>query len=155
MGLIVPLYLWAKTVKELDNHKCAFCGSTEKLEAHHIRKKSLFPELKNDIDNGITLCHKCHVIAHAANYSNSGLSVSTKITKKQYELVSSFIEDYEISHFAVAFPKGQKDIIKAHAEANGESVNGFINRAIDETMSRDNAIKEAVSEWLILTPWKR
>lgn len=32
-------------------------------------------------------------------------------------------------------PKGKKDIIQAHAEANGESVNGFINRAIDQTMS--------------------
>ncbi len=34
-------------------------------------------------------------------------------------------------------PKGQKDTIKAHAEARGESVNGFINRAISETMERD------------------
>lgn len=42
-------------------------------------------------------------------------------------------------------PKGKKDTIKAHAEAQGESVNGFINRAIDETMERDNAVS-AVSE---------
>lgn len=35
--------------------------------------------------------------------------------------------------------KGKKEIIKAHAEARSESVNGFINRAIDETMERDNA----------------
>ena len=32
---------------------------------------------------------------------------------------------------------GKKDIIKAHAEKNGESVNGFVNRAIGETMQRD------------------
>ena len=36
-------------------------------------------------------------------------------------------------------PKGQKDIIQAHSEATGESVNGFINRAISETMERDKA----------------
>ena len=42
-------------------------------------------------------------------------------------------------------PKGKKDTIKAHAEAQGESVNGFINRAIDETMERDSAVS-AVSE---------
>ncbi len=35
--------------------------------------------------------------------------------------------------------KGQKDIIKAHAEGRSESVNAFINRAITETMERDNA----------------
>ena len=35
--------------------------------------------------------------------------------------------------------KGRKDEIQAHAEAHGESVNGFITRAIDETMERDRA----------------
>lgn len=35
-------------------------------------------------------------------------------------------------------PKGQKDIIKAHADTHdGGSVNGFIKRAIKETMERD------------------
>jgi uncharacterized protein (DUF1778 family) len=34
-------------------------------------------------------------------------------------------------------PKGKKDEIKAHATQRGESLNGFVNRAIDETMERD------------------
>ena len=34
--------------------------------------------------------------------------------------------------------KGEKDKIKAHADSQGESLNGFINRAIDETIKRDN-----------------
>lgn len=38
----------------------------------------------------------------------------------------------------VRVPKGKKQTIKAHAELQGESVNGFIGRAIDETMQRDN-----------------
>lgn len=38
----------------------------------------------------------------------------------------------------IAVPKGQKDIIKAHAEKNGESVNGFVKRAIFETLQRDD-----------------
>ena len=38
----------------------------------------------------------------------------------------------------VRVPKGEKDLIQAHAEAHGESTNGFINRAISETMGRDN-----------------
>ena len=36
-------------------------------------------------------------------------------------------------------PKGQKDHIQAHAEARSESVNGFIGRAISETMERDSS----------------
>lgn len=42
-----------------------------------------------------------------------------------------------LDRISVAAPKGRKDAVKAHAEARGESVNGFINRAIDETMERD------------------
>lgn len=34
-------------------------------------------------------------------------------------------------------PKGKKDTIQAHAEAHNESVNGFINRAIEHEMERD------------------
>ena len=33
--------------------------------------------------------------------------------------------------------KGQKEVIQAHAEARGESVNGFINRAIAQTLEPD------------------
>ena len=33
---------------------------------------------------------------------------------------------------------GKKSKVRAHAEQQGESLNGFINRAIDETMERDN-----------------
>lgn len=34
-------------------------------------------------------------------------------------------------------PKGKKEKIQKHSEKTGESVNGFINRAIDETMERE------------------
>lgn len=43
----------------------------------------------------------------------------------------------------LTMPKGQKETIQAHATARGESVNGFINRAISETMARDNAAQGA------------
>lgn len=46
-----------------------------------------------------------------------------------------------LDRISVAMPKGQKDAIKAHAESRGESLNGFVNRAISETMERDNPEK--------------
>ena len=39
----------------------------------------------------------------------------------------------------LTMPKGKKDLVQEHAESRGESVNAFINRAIDETMARDKA----------------
>lgn len=41
----------------------------------------------------------------------------------------------------VLVKKGQRDVIKAHAEKQGESLNGFIKRAIDEAIVRDNEQK--------------
>lgn len=37
----------------------------------------------------------------------------------------------------LTMPKGKKEKVQAHAESQGESVNGFINRAIDHEMERD------------------
>lgn len=44
-----------------------------------------------------------------------------------------------VDRINLTVPKGEKDKIKAHAEKkdNG-SINGFVNRAIRETMERDN-----------------
>lgn len=38
----------------------------------------------------------------------------------------------------LTLPKGQKEVVHGHAAARGESVNGFIGRAISETMERDS-----------------
>jgi len=37
----------------------------------------------------------------------------------------------------IVVPKGEKTELKAYAEKNGESLNGFINRAIQELLERD------------------
>lgn len=39
----------------------------------------------------------------------------------------------------IRVPKGQKAVIKDHAEKQGESMNAFVIRAIDETMERDDS----------------
>ncbi|MEA4895133.1 MAG: antitoxin [Oscillospiraceae bacterium] len=41
----------------------------------------------------------------------------------------------------VRVPKGQKEAIQAHAEAHSESLNGFINRAIGDTIRKDEELK--------------
>lgn len=41
---------------------------------------------------------------------------------------------------------GKKDVVKAHASGRGETLNGFINRAISETMERDKTAPEAETE---------
>lgn len=57
----------------------------------------------------------------------------------------------------LTMPKGRKETIKAHAEAHGQSVNSFINRAIAETIERDNgtAPSEANELKIIMAPKKK
>ena len=51
-----------------------------------------------------------------------------KYIEKKYDRINLVVE------------KGKKEKIKEHAESRGESVNGFINRAIDETINRDKDV---------------
>ena len=60
------------------------------------------------------------------------------VSKAQQEATARY-EAKVYDKVLVRFPKGRKAEIQSHAEARGESVNGFINRAIDEAMERDNA----------------
>ena len=62
--------------------------------------------------------------------------------KNSYESIKRY-EDKAYDKVLVRFPKGKKDIIKTHAEAHSESVNGFINRAIDEAIERDGSAPAA------------
>jgi len=58
------------------------------------------------------------------------------VSKAQQRAVNKYTkENYD--EIKVRVDKGKKEIIKTHAKARGESVNGFINRAIDETLERD------------------
>ena len=59
-------------------------------------------------------------------------------SKAQQKAVAKYMKN-NYDNFQLRMPKGKKDKIKLHAETRGESLNGFVNRAIDETMERDNA----------------
>ena len=60
------------------------------------------------------------------------------VSKAQQKAVSKYMkENYD--EIKVRVSKGLKESIKSHAEKQGESVNGFISRAIKETMDREKA----------------
>ena len=60
------------------------------------------------------------------------------VSKAQQKAVNKYMAaNYDRINLTV--PKGKKDTIQAHAEVHGQSVNGFINSAIDEKMERDAA----------------
>lgn len=62
------------------------------------------------------------------------------VTKANQRAVNKYVKN-NYDRINVTMAKGKKDTLKAHAEAMGESVNAFINRAIDETLDRDQEKK--------------
>ena len=62
---------------------------------------------------------------------------SMAVPKANQRAVNKYVKN-NYDRINVTMPKGKKEIIQAHAAARSESVNGFINRAITETMERDS-----------------
>lgn len=55
---------WRRQVLSRDNWMCQKCGEEKKLIAHHIKAYQSYKELRMDVNNGITLCHNCHIDVH-------------------------------------------------------------------------------------------
>jgi hypothetical protein len=57
---------WRKKVFERDNYTCQKCnarngnGVSVYLEAHHVKQFALYPEIRYEVSNGLTLCKPCH-----------------------------------------------------------------------------------------------
>ncbi len=59
-----------------------------------------------------------------------------RVSAAQRKATDKYLEKFD--EMKIRVPAGQKAAVKAHAEAQGESLNAFINRAITETMERDS-----------------
>jgi hypothetical protein len=52
---------WRSAVFLRDGHTCQGCGQVGGyLTAHHIKSFALFPDLRYEVGNGVTLCEPCH-----------------------------------------------------------------------------------------------
>ena len=60
------------------------------------------------------------------------------IPKANQRAVAKYVKN-NYDDIKVRTPKGKREIIQNHAKKQGESVNAFVNRAIDEAIERDDA----------------
>lgn len=65
--LIPEYYYWRLSVFERDNFTCQLCGDDKggNLNAHHLNSYKWDVDNRTNVDNGITLCEKCHIEYHS------------------------------------------------------------------------------------------
>jgi 5-methylcytosine-specific restriction endonuclease McrA len=86
---------WRSQVYERDNYTCQCCEIRGgNLNAHHIRNFADYPELRLDINNGITLCDNCHSISKYGSFHN--IYGTKNNTREQLE---EYIQRYNNGEF--------------------------------------------------------
>ena len=75
-----------------DNHKCLKCGSSHRLDVHHVNAVD-----DNKPENLQTLCHKCHCLAPTGSdywiWLNEGVSGTAKNNNYTEELAEKWFKE--------------------------------------------------------------
>ena len=89
--------IWRTSVYKRDDYTCQCCGKRgSKLNAHHINSFADYPELRYDVDNGITLCTQCHDSTEYGSFHNIyGTHNTTSKQLREYILNKSNKDIFE------------------------------------------------------------
>lgn len=82
----------------------------------------------------LKLCSR--LISHTLIVFEMRYNMAYKEKSKAIEYNNSYNKEH-YQRVSLMLPNGKKDLIKAKAEANNESLNAFINRAIDELLEKE------------------
>jgi 5-methylcytosine-specific restriction endonuclease McrA len=61
---------WSLKVRARDGFACIVCGSTEKLQAHHLLSKTQYKSIAFDLSNGVCVCAGCHQFRKRSFHQN-------------------------------------------------------------------------------------
>ena len=62
---------WRLSVYRKDRFSCLVCGTHDNLTAHHIYPFSVYPELRLDVNNGMTLCNEHHSTKYPESFHST------------------------------------------------------------------------------------
>lgn len=149
---------WAEKVKQKDGMRCVLCGETHQLQAHHIKPTYLYPEYRNDVNNGVTLCSSCHQAQHGGHFAGYTIKPINGIdpdpegrmeTYKAERLKKQ--EEKRMVHVVWATNKATGDIVFEAAKAAKQLPSNYIGEAIYMRLQADGFECDRnlfVREWL-------
>lgn len=75
---------WREEVFERDKYTCQQCGEKRNLHPHHIKPFATHKEHRFNVNNGKTLCRRCHGKMHGINYERNTKKLICQHCKKKF-----------------------------------------------------------------------
>jgi len=92
---------WRVKVYNRDNFTCCICTKRGgELNAHHILLFSKYPELRLEVDNGITLCASCHKKIRGIEYLFENLFKLIVNSRKEEKFDPIYVEGYNTKNYS-------------------------------------------------------
>lgn len=123
---------WVNAVISRDKETCQHCGVTGvELHAHHIKSFKDYPALRFEIENGLTLCFRCHWNVHSAKPVNPVNSVKTLTGGAEGNTEPNLVRNYE---------EGVTDRGRAYRrwQGNCEQCGTFISKRLSDTTGKNH-----------------
>lgn len=115
---------WALRVKEADGWKCALCGSTDNLTAHHWYCSDHFAHAaRYCLGNGVTLCYACHIRSVHTRADWATVSKIREYMEEQRRFNENYIVDMMAKELSTAFLRELWDTFRIPQTISRESDN--------------------------------
>lgn len=90
--------IWREQIFKRDDYICQECKQKGNyLHPHHIKSFVDYPELKFDIDNGITLCADCHQKKHTSCLTKEWRN-KKEYSKYYYQIHKDYFHQYNLKN---------------------------------------------------------
>ncbi len=86
---------WRDEIYKRDYFKCQMCGSKKDIIAHHIKNFADYPDLRFDVNNGMTLCRSCHLKLHRQERREKcpkEMELDLELVQRGLEMVEAEVE---------------------------------------------------------------
>lgn len=113
---------WALRVKQADDWKCALCGSTDNLSAHHWYCSDHFAHAaRYCIGNGVTLCYACHLLSVHSRADWATINKIREYMEQQWRFVEEYICSMMKKKLTTASLRELWDLFRVPQTINGRS----------------------------------
>jgi len=136
---------WSLEVRRLAGNKCEWCGTTKKLQAHHIVARSLCSHAgQTMLANGMCLCFRCHIHRLKADVDGY-IQVRDEVLKRR----GVSYQELRIKcgrQFLGKVGVPANDIAKIVHEAREKHINTVFENKLTLALNENAALKRRITE---------